>query len=47
MTTKRKGPTLRDLLEELRHDDALERPRIARVVIDPARPAEAGGATQR
>jgi hypothetical protein len=56
MATKR--PTLREQLEELRHDlanvkarlDALElvaqRPKIARVIHDPSR-MEPGGATQR
>jgi hypothetical protein len=42
--------TLRELIEELRHDlanvkarlDALERPKIARVIRDPSRPAEVG-----
>ena len=53
MATKR--PTLRELLEHLQHEIAdvkarlavLERPKIARVIRDPSRPAEVGGATQR
>jgi hypothetical protein len=58
MATKRNKVTLREQLEQMRHDfanlqarvDALElvaqRPKIARVIHDPSR-MEPGGATQR